>query len=130
MTVTGSREALKPFGYLSQPHGATKWDFSETRPDLSQGAFWTVVPVYTSPDPAGVTLTVEMIAREVRRAMLDNPTEASFNKRAAARERIADEYARTILALIQKSVQPSIVTLPATSGTAAPVCELGDGGAS
>lgn len=42
--------------------------------------------------------SVEAIAREFRRAMLDNPTDGGFNARATARERIADEYARALLA--------------------------------
>ncbi len=48
----GTKSEGKPFGYLFQPHGATVWDFSETRPDISQGAYWTVVPVYKHPSPA------------------------------------------------------------------------------
>lgn len=48
----GPKSEGKPFGYLFQPHGATVWDFSETRPDISQGAYWTVVPVYKHPSPA------------------------------------------------------------------------------
>lgn len=47
----------------------------------------------------------ETIAREIRRAMLDNPTEGAFNKRAAERERIADLYADVILKAIAESIQ-------------------------
>lgn len=52
MTITKDAGQVKhtegPFGYVFQPHGASEWDFSKTRPDISQGAYWTVVPVYTS----------------------------------------------------------------------------------
>jgi hypothetical protein len=40
----------------------------------------------------------EVIAREIRRAMLDNPTDDSFNKRAEKREAIANDAADVILA--------------------------------
>ena len=43
-------------------------------------------------------VSVEASAREFQRAMLDNPTDGGFNARATARERIADEYARALLA--------------------------------
>ena len=39
----------------------------------------------------------EVVAREIRRAMLDNPTDDSFNKRAEERERIANYTADVIL---------------------------------
>jgi len=39
----------------------------------------------------------EVVAREIRRAMLDNPTDDSFNKRAEERERIANYTADAIL---------------------------------
>lgn len=39
----------------------------------------------------------EIVAREIRRAMLDNPTDDSFNKRAEKREAIADVYAGIIM---------------------------------
>ena len=111
MTVTGSREALwarveeiRKLAFELTPEGQYRLAFLvaenvgyvlEREPDH---------PECPHADPAGVTLTVEMIAREVRRAMLDNPTDESFNKRAAAREKIADECARTILALIQSKM--------------------------
>lgn len=107
MTVTGSREALKPVTPLENVLRVMK---SARRNDELMAVWSDDVKAVEdaiaalSPDPAGVTLTVEMIAREVRRAMLDNPTDESFNKRAAAREKIADECARTILALIQSKM--------------------------
>lgn len=39
----------------------------------------------------------EIVAREIRRAMLDNPTDGGFNARAAQREKIADQAADAIL---------------------------------
>jgi hypothetical protein len=51
----------------------------------------------------------EVVAREIRRAMLDNPTDESFNKRAEKREAIADATADVILARFaaQCAPQPS-----------------------
>jgi hypothetical protein len=40
----------------------------------------------------------ETIAREIRRAMLDNPTDAGFNARAEKREKLADAVADVIFA--------------------------------
>jgi hypothetical protein len=40
----------------------------------------------------------EVVAREIRRAMLDNPTDESFNKRAEKREAIANDAADAIIA--------------------------------
>jgi hypothetical protein len=40
----------------------------------------------------------EVVAREIRRAMLDNPTDDSFNKRAEKREAIANDVADVIIA--------------------------------
>lgn len=47
----------------------------------------------------------ESIAREIRRAMLDNPTDASFNARAQKREKIADATADVILDLFRRVEQ-------------------------
>jgi hypothetical protein len=51
----------------------------------------------------------EVVAREIRRAMLDNPTDDSFNKRAEKREAIANDTADAILARFatQCAPQPS-----------------------
>lgn len=43
-------------------------------------------------------VSVEAIAREFRSAMLDTPTDGGFNARTTERERIADEYARALIA--------------------------------
>lgn len=113
MTVTGSREALRNALEQSQVvlsrafdrvHGLPRTTDSNLAIAIGKQRAANAAALALSPDPAGVTLTVEMIAREVRRAMLDNPTDESFNKRAAAREKIADECARTILALIQSKM--------------------------
>jgi hypothetical protein len=59
----------------------------------------------------------EVIAREIRRAMLDNPTEESFNKRAEAREAIANVYADIIIERFAASrhvFEPAGATEPQT----------------
>jgi hypothetical protein len=48
----------------------------------------------------------EVIAREIRRAMLDNPTDDSFSKRAEKREAIANDVADVILARFAASYPP------------------------
>lgn len=53
-------------------------------------------PRETAQEPLGWP-SREVIAREIRRAMLDNPTDESFNKRAEERERIANDAADVIL---------------------------------
>jgi hypothetical protein len=63
----------------------------------------------------------EVIAREIRRAMLDNPTEESFNKRAEAREAIANVYADIIIERFAASrhvSEPAGATVPQTAGRA------------
>lgn len=47
----------------------------------------------------------ETIAREIRRAMLDNPTDSGFNARAEKREQIADATADVILELFSRPEQ-------------------------
>lgn len=56
-------------------------------------------------DGAGSLPHKESIAREIRRAMLDNPTDASFNARAQKREEIADATADVILGLFRRDEQ-------------------------
>jgi len=53
----------------------------------------------------------EVIAREIRRAMLDNPTDDSFNKRAEKREIIADEAAAVILARFAAALRSRVEEL-------------------
>jgi hypothetical protein len=65
----------------------------------------------TSPPSKEVAIwpSREVVAREIRRAMLDNPTDESFNKRAEKREAIANDVADVILARFEaalRSVQP------------------------
>jgi hypothetical protein len=51
----------------------------------------------------------EVIAREIRLAMLDNPTDEAFNKRAEKREAIANDAADIILARFALAVPQAAV---------------------
>jgi hypothetical protein len=51
----------------------------------------------------------EVIAREIRLAMLDNPTDEAFNKRAEKREAIANDAADIILARFALTVPQAAV---------------------
>jgi hypothetical protein len=74
----------------------------------------------------------EIVAREIRLAMLDNPfQEQPFNKRAEARERIANEAADVILARCSAANEQLIAALEwyAKDYDYATGCSQWDGGA-
>lgn len=153
MTVTGSREALKgcPFCRATPHRGLEKMRFDQLHGDpLQDYAIWcpkghakTTAPTEAlaieawntraSPDPAGVTLTLEEIARaledQFKRTVEGNSGKSFAETEVHLPVEAFRGYATAILSLIRsKIVQPRIVTKPATSGTAAPVCELGGEG--
>lgn len=135
MTVTGSREALRNALEQSQVvlsrafdrvHGLPRTTDSNLAIAIGKQRAANAAALALSPDPAGVTLTVEEIARIIdpdNWHLYDCANKMTLLKRAVSGWRVESSAAKAtaILSLIQsKMVQPSIDTLPATSGTVAP----------
>jgi len=80
---SGEKMWIVPSDLMSLLEGAIEHDFPETKSVPAQSTGWP---------------SREVVAREIRRAMLDNPTDDSFNKRAEKREIVANEAADVILA--------------------------------
>lgn len=90
-------------------------------PSLAKAdAILALQPAELAQEPLGWP-SREVIAREIRRAMLDNPTDESFNKRAEERERIANYTADVILERFAASRTPAETVEPAAWHC--PACE-------
>lgn len=92
-------------------------DKEETIADLSEAA--DEIERLRAGDAQQPWPSREVVAREIRRAMLDNPTDDSFNKRAEKREAIANEAADAILARF------ALCSVTSTEHRHVPACDCG-----